>query len=95
MVGLLAEGDVKRAQPSILDSTEQDFNRVMEGTQIARIMISDPITVEEETPLLDAARTLSHTKFGALPVMRDGRLVGILTDSDAIRCLADLLDHSG
>lgn len=95
VVGLLAEGDVKRAQPSILDSTEQDFNRVMEGTQIARIMISDPISVEEETPLLDAARTLSHTKFGALPVMRDGRLVGILTDSDAIRCLADLLDHSG
>jgi predicted transcriptional regulator len=34
-------------------------------------------------------------KFGGLPVTREGRLVGILTDSDLTRCLIDLLAHGG
>lgn len=95
LVGLLAEGDLKRAQPSILTASEDEFNRVMEGTQIARIMISGPITVEAEAPLAEAAATLKQTKFGALPVVRDGKLVGILTDSDLLRCLVELLRHGG
>ena len=95
LVGLLAEGDLKRAQPSILDATEEDFHRVMESTQVSRIMISNPITVEESTPLFEATQTLRQTKFGALPVMRDGKLVGILTDSDLLKSLGELLSHSG
>jgi CBS domain-containing protein len=95
LVGLLAEGDLKRAQPSTLSDSEEEFNRVMEGTPISRIMIDKPITTTEDTPLLEAARTLHTTKFGALPVLRDGRLVGIITDNDLVRCLLDLLSQGG
>src|SRR6185503_811566 len=51
LVGLLAEGDLKRAQPSAISSSEEDYVRVMDETQISRIMIPNPITVTEETPL--------------------------------------------
>ena len=95
LVGLLAEGDLKRAQPSALSDSQEEFNRVMEGTQVSRIMIQSPITVSEDALLRDAAQTLHNTKFGALPVVRDGRLVGILTDTDILRCLVDLLAHGG
>jgi acetoin utilization protein AcuB len=95
LVGLLAEGDLKRAQPSTLSDSEEEFNRVMEGTPISRIMINNPVTVREDTPLLEAAQVLFTTKYGALPVLREGRLVGILTDNDLIRCLVDLLQHGG
>ena len=95
LVGLLAEGDLKRAQPSTLSDSEEEFNRVMEATPLSRIMIDKPMTVTEETPLLEAARTLHNTKFGALPVLRGGRLVGILTDSDLLGCLVDLMAHGG
>ena len=95
LVGLLAEGDLKRAQPSALSGSEEEFNRVMEGTQVSRSMIQNPVTVGEDTPLLEAAQTLHTTKFGALPVVKDGQLSGMLTDSDLIRCLADLLAHGG
>lgn len=95
LVGLLAEGDLKRAQPSTLSESQEEFNQVMEGTPISRIMINTPLTVTEETPLVEAARTLQTTKFGALPVLRDGRLVGILTDNDLLRCLVDLFDQGG
>ncbi len=95
LVGVLSEGDLKRAQPSTLSDSEEEFNRVMEETQISRIMINKPITVGEDTPLLEAAQTLHTTKFGALPVLREGRLVGILTDSDVIGCLVTLFGQGG
>jgi acetoin utilization protein AcuB len=95
LVGLLAEGDLKRAQPSALSAPEEEFHRVMEGTTVSRIMIEKPVTVDESLPLLEAARTLHTTKFGALPVLSGGRLVGILTDNDLHRCLVELLEQGG
>jgi CBS domain-containing protein len=95
LVGLLAEGDLKRAQPSAIAGSEEDYVRVMGDTQVSRIMIPKPVTVTEDTPLLEAARTLHSMKYGALPVVRDGRLVGILTDTDLTGCLATLLAHGG
>jgi acetoin utilization protein AcuB len=95
LVGILAQGDLNRAQPSALSDSQEEFTRVMEGTPVSRLMIQNPVTVSEDTPLSDAARTLHTMKFGALPVTRDGRLVGILTDSDLLRCLIDLLAHGG
>ena len=95
LVGLLAEGDLKRAQPSALSDSQDEFDRVMEGTAVSRIMIQNPVTVSPDAPLVDAAQTLHNSKFGALPVLRDGRLVGILTDSDILRCLVDVLVQGG
>lgn len=91
LVGLLAQGDLNRAQPSVLDSTPEEFQRVMEATPVSRIMISTPLTVHADTPLIEAVQTLHTTKYGALPVVGADRVVGILTDSDLIRTLAQLL----
>ncbi len=95
LVGLLAEGDLKRAEPSTLSASQEEFEAVMEGTQLSRIMIREPMTVTEETPLLEAVKTLQTTKFGALPVVSDGKLVGIVTDNDLLRALRELLEHAG
>jgi acetoin utilization protein AcuB len=94
LVGLVVEGDLKRAQPSALSDSQQEFNQVMEETPVSRIMISRPVCVTEETPLVDAATTLRETKFGALPVLREGRLVGIVTDIDLVACLVRLLSEA-
>ncbi|HKC11930.1 MAG TPA: CBS domain-containing protein [Vicinamibacteria bacterium] len=91
LVGLLVEGDLKRAEPSTLSQSQEDFTRVMEGTTISRIMIQDPVTVTAATPLIEAARTLHSTKYGSLPVVEDERVVGILTDNDMLRALIDVL----
>jgi acetoin utilization protein AcuB len=94
LVGLVVEGALKRAQPSALSDSQEEFNQVMEQTPVSRIMISRPISVSEETPLVEAATTLRETKFGALPVLREGRLVGIVTDNDLIACLVRLLGEA-
>ena len=91
LVGLVTEGDLKRAEPSTLTESQEDFNRVMETTPISRIMISQPITTTADTSLLDAALIMLNTKYGALPVVADGRVVGILTDNDLTRALVDAM----
>ena len=93
LVGLLTEGDLKRAEPSTLSHTQEEFTEVMESTPVNRIMIKNLVTASPETPLADAARTLWKSKYGALPVLEDGKLVGILTDNDLIGALVRLLDQ--
>ncbi len=95
LMGLVVEGDLKRAQPSTLSDSQEEFNQVMEETPVSRIMINQPVYTTEETPLLEAATTLRETKYGALPVLRGSRLVGIVTDIDVIECLTKLLAQAG
>jgi acetoin utilization protein AcuB len=91
LVGLITEGDIKRAEPSTLTDSQEEFASVMEGTPISRIMISNPVTTTADTPLMEAAEIMLNTKYGALPVVAAGRVVGILTDNDLTRALVDLM----
>ena len=91
LMGLLVEGDLKRAEPSMLSQSQDEFNRVMEETPISRIMIRNPMTIAPDAPLLAAAETLYNSKYGSLPVVEDGRLVGIITANDMLRALIEVL----
>jgi len=91
LMGLLVEGDLKRAEPSMLSQSQDDFTRVMEETPISRIMIRNPMTITPGAPLLEAAETLYSTKYGSLPVVEDNRLVGIISANDMLRALTEVL----
>ena len=93
LVGLLTEGDLKRAEPSTLSDTQEHFTEVMEGTQVNRIMIENLLTTTPDAPLVEAARTLWTNKYGALPVLEGEKLVGILTDNDLIGALVRVLEE--
>jgi acetoin utilization protein AcuB len=54
-------------------------------------MTQDVITVTEYTALEDAARIMADHKISSLPVMRDGRLVGIITETDLFKIFLELL----
>lgn len=49
-----------------------------------------PCEVAPDTPVAEAAATMAKGKFGAVLVMRNARLVGLFTTTDALRALADL-----
>jgi acetoin utilization protein AcuB len=42
------------------------------------------VTTQAETPLVQAALTMFQRRIGSLPVVADGRLVGILTEHDVL-----------
>lgn len=48
------------------------------------IMTPDPITVAPDAGVVEAARLMTDNNVGALPVMDDGRLVGLVTEGDLI-----------
>ena len=58
-------------------------------------MTPNPITVSPETPAYRAATMLSVYKFGALPVIMDNRLVGIVTVSDFLDYFVVEPPHDG
>ena len=55
-----------------------------------QIMTPDPITIAPGTAVQDAARRMLSDRVSALPVVQDGRLVGIVTETDLLRVLSDL-----
>ena len=52
------------------------------STRLSELMSVDPVSVPPETPARDAARLLGENRISCLPVVRDGRLAGIVTTRD-------------
>jgi len=59
--------------------------RKAEGVSAADLMSSPVLTVEEDTPLREVAAVMVRRKINRLPVMRAGRLVGIVSRNDILR----------
>ena len=56
--------------------------------KIESLKLEQPLTCDPETDLVTAARDLCRTSNGCLPVTQDGRLVGILTETDFVHFIA-------
>ncbi len=91
LVGMVTDRDIRRATPSLLSGIRrEDFEQMLVATPVARIMTKEPVTVTEDTPLVDALRVMVEKKFGSLPVVRGEELIGIFTDIDALKVLLEL-----
>ncbi len=63
---------------------------------VSDVMTPNVITVEESTPLVDIVDILLAHSIKRVPVLREGRLVGIVSRSDVIRCqLSELMTAAG
>ncbi|HCR12998.1 CBS domain-containing protein [Solidesulfovibrio sp.] len=54
-------------------------------TPLRDVMRTDVVTVTPDTPLRTAAETMIYNKYGCLPVVDDGELVGIITETDFLK----------
>lgn len=71
--------------------SEKDLLRAHLDEPVAKVMTQDVITVTEYTALEDAARTMADRRISSLPVMRDGKMVGIITEADLFQIFLELL----
>lgn len=83
VVGIVTDRDVRLAMnsPIIMHGRWQDEDLLAKATAES-CMTANPITVCSDTPAYRAAEILSTYKFGALPVVDHGELVGIITVTD-------------
>ncbi|GIK54662.1 MAG: CBS domain-containing protein [Chloroflexi bacterium] len=84
LVGIVTRGDVRGAQPSPATSLSiWELNYLLSQLKVAKIMTPDPITVNEEATIGDAARVMLENRISGLPVVDNrGKLVGVITESD-------------
>ena len=94
LIGIITERDVKQYAPSVLSGiSADDYNSIMETTPISRVMARTLITVRPDQSVLEAAKLLYAKRLGCLPVVQDGELVGIITTTDMLKVLAQILER--
>jgi len=91
LVGIVSDKDLLNASPSDATSLSVwELNYLLSKITIREVMTGAVITVTEDTPIEEAARIMSDNKIGGLPVVRDGSVVGIITETDLFHLLLEL-----
>lgn len=96
LLGLISHRDVLRSQEGslsgALSSEQAHMNRWIEARWV---MTKEVRTVYPDTPALEAALTLRSHGYGCVPVVEEGQVVGMLTESDFVEYAIQVLSDTG
>lgn len=101
VIGIVSEGDLMRRAETETESRRSWWLEALvspeekaaeyvktHGMKAGDVMTRDVVTVAEETPLRDIAELLEKRRVKRVPVVRDGRLVGIVSRANLLHGLA-------
>ena len=110
LVGIVSERDLLNASPSPVTSLSVwEMNYLISKVTVKQVMSKKVKTIDIDTPIEEAARIMADSKIGGMPVVRSGKVVGMITETDlfkiflelmgartkAIRVTAEIEDHPG
>lgn len=95
LIGIVTRGDIRGARPSQATSLSiWEMNYLLGKLQLKDFMTSKPVTVTPDTPIGEVARLMLDEKISGIPVVdRDGKLAGIITESDLFRVMVRQWDE--
>lgn len=97
VVGIVTDRDLRSAAlaPALEEYLSEAARRrlrgiaaTLEGLRVKDAMTCDPITTGPDAPVRQAAAVMLERHVGSLPVVENGKLIGIVTDRDAVKALA-------
>jgi acetoin utilization protein AcuB len=92
LIGIVSERDLLHAAPSDATSLSiWEINYLLSKITVEKVMTRDVIKITEDTPLEEAARVMADHKIGGLPVVRDGDVIGIITETDLFKIFLEML----
>jgi len=92
LVGIITHHDLLEAAPSPATSLSvHELNYLLSKMKVKEIMKKNPVTLTPDTPFEEALRMGQEKKIGSFPVVENGKLVGIATESDIVRFLTRAL----
>ena len=91
LVGLVTLSNVLAATDSILRDPDKRMHA--KEINIKDVMVTDVATVDERASMRQAALFLENHHIGCLPVLTDGKLHGIITDTDFVSVAINLLEQ--
>ena len=90
--GIITDRDIRLALPSLAFSPDLgELYLRLEDLKVHQVMTRDLHTITPDSPLAEAVDLCLRHTIGALPVLRDGTLMGIITETDLLRAFRDHL----
>ncbi|MFQ3631746.1 CBS domain-containing protein [Roseiflexus sp.] len=90
LVGIVTEGDINRISDSQAHDMRQYnlYHRVVD-LPVRDFMTRTVITVGPDDPVIAVAQLLLHHRIGGVPVIDEGRVIGVITESDLFRRMVE------
>ena len=92
LVGIVSKDDILRASPSKATTFSMgEITYLLAKTKISQIMTKNPVVISSNALLEEAAKLMRDNHVSFLPVVDEGKLVGIITESDIFDSFIELL----
>jgi CBS domain-containing protein len=88
LVGIVTEGDINRVSDSpATDVCDYNLYHRVGDLPIRDIMTRSVVVAAPDTPILEVARLLLEHRIGGVPVVQEGQVIGVITESDLFRLI--------
>lgn len=95
LVGLVSQRDLFRAAlSSAIAHSPQDEQTWLARIPVRHAMTREVLSAHPDADVRHAVEMMLRERVGCLPVVEEGRLVGLLSETDCLRCLAELLTET-
>lgn len=92
LVGIVAEKDLFSVSPSAATSLSVfEVHYLLAKLKMRDVMTKRVIAVGEDCPIEEAARIMVDNKIGCLPILKNDKLVGIITETDIFKAFVEIL----
>jgi acetoin utilization protein AcuB len=86
LVGIVTDRDIRLNLPSRATSLSvQEINHLLTELTVGQVMTRSVITIGPDDPARTAAQLMLDHRIGALPVLDNGLLIGIISETDIVR----------
>lgn len=91
LIGIISEKDIAQATPSSATTLSVfEINALLDKLTVSKIMTKNPVTIQTDTSIEEAAHLMLDHDFSCLPIMEGDKLVGIVTKHDMFKMILEM-----
>jgi acetoin utilization protein AcuB len=92
LLGIVTENDLRNASPSPATTLSVwEMNYLISKVTVKQVMSKKVKTIDVDTPIEEAARIMTDSAIGGMPVTREGKIVGMITETDLFKVFLELM----
>ena len=89
LVGIITNSDILRQIPANVEEVDDDTRLLLTQRTVREVMTYSPMTINPSATIQEAAERMLEYQISGLPVVRNGKVVGIITESDIFRLVVE------
>ena len=91
LVGIVTKNDLQKADPSSASTLDiYELGYLLSKLKVEKVMVKNVVTVDCDEVIEEAARIMADKKIGCLPVLCEGILTGIITETDIFNAFVNM-----